>query len=59
MMPSIDAAPRGLNGRVMQSDGLDPLGQATPSYMTQSVRVTPTRQRLDAREAASKLANMF
>jgi len=43
----------------MQSDGLDPLGQARPSYMSQSVRVTPTRQKLDAREAASKLANMF
>jgi len=58
-MPSVEAAPRGPNGRSMQSDGLDPLGQARPSYMSQSVRVMPTRQRLDAREAASKLANMF
>lgn len=37
---------------------LDPLGQARPTYMSASVRV-PTRPRLDAREAASKLANMF
>ncbi|KZP20202.1 hypothetical protein FIBSPDRAFT_911176 [Athelia psychrophila] len=42
-----------------QAGGFDPLGQARPSYMTQSVRVTPTRSRMDAREAASKLANMF
>lgn len=52
-----------VNGRpgsaAAQNDGFDPLGQARPSYMSQSMRVTPTRQRLDAREAASKLANMF
>ncbi|KAF9054947.1 hypothetical protein BDZ89DRAFT_1087736 [Hymenopellis radicata] len=41
------------------SNGLDPLGQARPTYMSSSVRVQPTRPRLDAREAASKLANMF
>lgn len=38
---------------------LDPLGMVKPSYMSASVRVQPTRPRLDAREAASKLANMF
>lgn len=58
-MPAIDPAPRSVNGRAMQGDGLDPLGHGRPNYMSQSVRVTPTRQRLDAREAASKLANMF
>ncbi|RPD66970.1 hypothetical protein L226DRAFT_608237 [Lentinus tigrinus ALCF2SS1-7] len=40
------------------SDGLDPLGMAKPAYMSATVR-TPTRPRLDPREAASKLANMF
>ena len=40
--------------------GLDPLGMARPgAFMSASVRVQPTRPRLDAREAASKLANMF
>ncbi|TFK55583.1 hypothetical protein OE88DRAFT_636903 [Heliocybe sulcata] len=41
------------------TNDLDPLGQAKPSYMSASMRVTPQRPRLDAREAASKLANMF
>ncbi|KAG7447449.1 uncharacterized protein BT62DRAFT_775120 [Guyanagaster necrorhizus] len=45
--------------RHVNSNGLDPLGQARPGYMSASVRVQPTRPRLDAREAASKLANMF
>ncbi|KAF9802607.1 hypothetical protein IEO21_09874 [Rhodonia placenta] len=40
------------------SEALDPL-TGRPVSMTQSVRVQPTRPRLDAREAASKLANMF
>ena len=39
-------------------DGLDPLGMATPTYMSASMRA-PQRPRLDPREAASKLANMF
>lgn len=39
-------------------DGLDPFGMAKPNYMTASVRA-PQRPRLDPREAASKLANMF
>ncbi|KAA1466597.1 hypothetical protein DENSPDRAFT_862583 [Dentipellis sp. KUC8613] len=41
------------------ADALDPLGQARPTYLSASVRVQPSRPRLDAREAASKLANMF
>ncbi|KAH9077026.1 hypothetical protein EDB83DRAFT_2644043 [Lactarius deliciosus] len=45
-----DGTPRG---------DVDPLGGLRPAYMSASVRVQPTRQRLDAREAASKLANMF
>ncbi|EGO02054.1 hypothetical protein SERLA73DRAFT_104326 [Serpula lacrymans var. lacrymans S7.3] len=40
-------------------EALDPLGHTRPAFMSQSVRVQPTRPRLDAREAASKLANMF
>ena len=39
-------------------DGFDPLGMTKPTYMTASMR-TPQRPRLDPREAASKLANMF
>ncbi|KAK0468419.1 Vps5 C terminal like-domain-containing protein [Desarmillaria tabescens] len=45
--------------RHINNNGLDPLGQARPGYMSASVRVQPMRPRLDAREAASKLANMF
>ncbi|KAI0036054.1 Vps5 C terminal like-domain-containing protein [Vararia minispora EC-137] len=41
------------------SAGIDPLGGVRPAFMSASVRVQPTRSRLDAREAASKLANMF
>lgn len=37
---------------------VDPL-TGMPITMSQSVRLTPQRPRLDAREAASKLANMF
>ncbi|THV08297.1 hypothetical protein K435DRAFT_6399 [Dendrothele bispora CBS 962.96] len=50
---------RGISGLPSQNNDLDPLGQARPSYMSNSVRIQPTRPRLDAREAASKLANMF
>ncbi|KAJ7283974.1 Vps5 C terminal like-domain-containing protein [Mycena rebaudengoi] len=39
-------------------NGLDPLGQVRPVPMSATVRA-PARPRLDAREAASKLANMF
>jgi hypothetical protein len=51
--------PRTMNGQALQSNGFDPLGHIKPQQMSSSVRVTPTRPRLDAREAASKLANMF
>ena len=54
--PLHSSTPSVVNGR---ADDLDPLGMAKPAYMSQSVRVQPTRPRLDAREAASKLANMF
>lgn len=37
---------------------LDPLGLSRP-IQSNTVRATPSRPRLDAREAASKLANMF
>ena len=40
-------------------NGLDPLGQFKPAFASASVRVNPARPRLDAKEAASKLANMF
>jgi hypothetical protein len=47
------------NGNLLQND-LDPLsGSIKPTYMSQSVRIQPTRPRVDAKEAASKLANMF
>ncbi|KAF9498589.1 hypothetical protein BDN71DRAFT_342241 [Pleurotus eryngii] len=50
----------GVNGYPASQGGpLDPLGQAMPKYMSQSMRIQPARPRLDAREAASKLANMF
>lgn len=39
-------------------EGLDPLGMAKPTNMVASMRA-PQRPRLDPREAASKLANMF
>jgi hypothetical protein len=42
-----------------QTQETDPLGSIRPHQMSSSVRVQPTRPRLDAREAASKLANMF
>lgn len=42
-----------------QQQQTDPLGNFMPRQMSASVRVQPTRPRLDAREAASKLANMF
>ena len=37
----------------------DPLISIKPHQMSSSMRVQPSRPRLDAREAASKLANMF
>ena len=47
-----DGTPRG-------AGDVDPLGGIRPAYMSASVRVQPVRRKLDAREAASKLANMF
>lgn len=45
---------------VETNEAFDPLGQARPAaFMSASMRVQPSRPRLDAREAASKLANMF
>ncbi|RDB20126.1 Vacuolar protein sorting-associated protein 17 [Hypsizygus marmoreus] len=49
----------GMNGQIPQGNGFDPLGHIKPHQMSSSVRVQPTRPRLDPREAASKLANMF
>ncbi|KAF9534782.1 Vps5 C terminal like-domain-containing protein [Crepidotus variabilis] len=43
----------------MRPQSVDPLGGLQPHQMTSSLRVQPSRPRLDAREAASKLANMF
>jgi hypothetical protein len=42
-----------------QQQVFDPLGHLTPTNMSQSMRLQPSRPRLDARVAASKLANMF
>ncbi|KAI5123375.1 hypothetical protein M0805_006083 [Coniferiporia weirii] len=44
-----------------QQEEVDPLGLGKPRYMSQSLQLPPKpqRPRLDAREAASKLANMF
>ncbi|KLO10135.1 hypothetical protein SCHPADRAFT_916441 [Schizopora paradoxa] len=57
-------AGQGVNGHtspgvVRRDSDLDPLGLARPGYMSQSLRLPPKpqRPRLDAREAASKLAN--
>jgi hypothetical protein len=60
--PLLGGVPRsayGPNGYPRQEDAMDPLGQAKPAYMTSTMRPQPTRPKLDAREAASKLANMF
>lgn len=46
-------------GSQQQSAGFNSFAQVRPHQMSQSMRVQPTRPRLDAREAASKLANMF
>ena len=47
------------DGTPRSTGDVDPLGGIRPTYMSASVRVQPTRRKLDAREAASKLANMF
>ncbi|KAH9977635.1 hypothetical protein BGW80DRAFT_1283403 [Lactifluus volemus] len=48
-----------VDGIPQSTSDVDPLGGIRPANMSASVRVQPTRPRLDAREAASKLANMF
>ncbi|ESK94491.1 vacuolar protein sorting-associated protein vps17 [Moniliophthora roreri MCA 2997] len=63
-MPSIPVRPSSSMGNIANgapelTNDLDPLGMVKPNYMTQSVRATPQRPRLDAREAARSLANMF
>ncbi|KAJ3986667.1 Vps5 C terminal like-domain-containing protein [Lentinula detonsa] len=56
---ALDGNRRTPNGHPVLQNDLDPLGLAKPTNMTSSLRVQPTRPRLDAKEAASKLANMF
>jgi hypothetical protein len=51
--------PFSTDGTTRGTSDVDPLGGIRPSHMSASVRVQPTRRKLDAREAASKLANMF
>jgi hypothetical protein len=57
--PLHDSAREGLDSHPTLRQQTDPLGQIKPHQMASSVRVQPTRPRLDPREAASKLANMF
>jgi len=57
--PLISSTAQSPNGHFTQNDSFDPLGQVKPTLMSSSVRVQPSRPRLDAREAASKLASMF
>lgn len=49
----------GMRSHLSRPQDVDPLGFIKPNQMASSVRVQPTRPRLDPREAASKLANMF
>jgi hypothetical protein len=58
--PSATASNGNIQHNLSQSEILDPLAQKKPNtFMSATVRAQPTRPRLDAREAASKLANMF
>ncbi|KDR83886.1 hypothetical protein GALMADRAFT_219715 [Galerina marginata CBS 339.88] len=57
--PLNNAVQRDATQQLYRPHDFDPLGLIKPHQMSNSVRVQPTRQRLDAREAASKLANMF
>ncbi|KAF8076635.1 Vps5 C terminal like-domain-containing protein [Lyophyllum atratum] len=60
MASPLHGGPSGpLNSQALQGNSFDPLGHIKPHQMSSSMRVQPTRPRLDAREAASKLANMF
>lgn len=58
-LPSADAANRAVSQQLSRPQETDPLGNIRPHQMSASMRVQPTRPRLDPREAASKLANMF
>lgn len=57
--PLQNAGPLSASQQPSRLQQIDPLGLGTPQTMTSSLRIQPTRPRLDAREAASKLANMF
>ncbi|GLB34033.1 putative vps5 C terminal like protein [Lyophyllum shimeji] len=57
--PLHDGPSRPMNGLASQGNGFDPLAHIKPHQMSSSMRVQPTRPKLDPREAASKLANMF
>jgi hypothetical protein len=57
--PLDDTPTRAMNGQATLGNGVDPLGHIKAGQMSSSMRVQPTRPRLDAREAANKLANMF
>jgi hypothetical protein len=59
MSPDPIQRPGTTDGTVRSTNDVDPLGGIRPAYMSASMRVQPTRRKLDAREAASKLANMF
>ncbi|KZT05656.1 uncharacterized protein LAESUDRAFT_224030 [Laetiporus sulphureus 93-53] len=59
--PPLSPLSRPTNGgfsSMPSSPAVDPL-TGMPVTMSQSMRIQPTRPKLDAREAASKLANMF
>lgn len=56
--PLNDSTAHGV-ARQQRPQDIDPLASIKPHQMSSSMRVQPTRPRLDAREAASKLANMF
>ncbi|KJA29924.1 hypothetical protein HYPSUDRAFT_60769 [Hypholoma sublateritium FD-334 SS-4] len=58
-LPSADATNRAVSQQLSRPQETDPLGNIRPHQMSASMRVQPTRPRLDPREAASKLANMF
>ncbi|KAF8974173.1 Vps5 C terminal like-domain-containing protein [Flammula alnicola] len=57
--PLQDSSPRAPSQQPSRPQETDPLGNIRPHQMSASMRVQPMRPRLDAREAASKLANMF
>ncbi|KAF8192458.1 hypothetical protein BJ912DRAFT_1021758 [Pholiota molesta] len=56
--PLTDSSSRGFHSNLLDLRDR-PLGNIRPHQMSASMRVQPTRPRLDPREAASKLANMF